>query len=174
MAAPAEVFMCGLLAGIGRLGLASIRPAAYSDLLAQYQAAGKEALLAAENMVFGMNHLELAAAMMEDWKIPRLFCQAVAMHERQPAPDSALSARQLQMAGVLRIAAAIAELCVAPEPMRERLASALPAMAEEMDIDCKDLMLILAVASHEWLEWSAMLGVAAHPLQLPPIERLIG
>ena len=78
------------------------------------------------------------------------------------------------MAGVLRIAAAIAELCVAPEPMRERLASALPAMAEEMDIDCKDLMLILAVASHEWLEWSAMLGVAAHPLQLPPIERLIG
>lgn len=172
VAAPAEIFMCGLLAGIGRLGLATIRPAAYADLLKQYQSANIEALLAAESAEFGMHHLDLAAAMMEDWKIPRLFSQAVALHERQPAMIPLLPARQAQMTGLLRIAAEIADVCVAPEQFRERMASALPAMAKDMDIEREELMLILAVASHEWMEWSAMLGVRARPL--PAGERLIG
>lgn len=171
IAAPAEVFTCGLLSGIGRLGFASMRPAAYSDLLEQYTSDNPEVLLTAESLVFGMNHLELAAAMMEDWKIPRLFTQAVALHERQPAASRTLPERQLQMTGLLRIAAGIADVCVAPEQMRERRASALPAIAKDMEIEREELMLVLAVAAQEWLEWSAMLGVPARPL--PAIERLI-
>jgi HD-like signal output (HDOD) protein len=170
IAAPTEIFMCGLLAGIGRLGLASLRPGAYSDLLKRYQSANTETLLAAENIVFGMNHLELAAAMMEDWKIPRLFWQSVALYERH-STETILTARQLQMIGLLRVAAGIADLCVASDEIRGQVATALFVKATEMDVQRDELILILTAVSLEWLEWSSMLGVQARPL--PAIEWLI-
>jgi hypothetical protein len=77
------MFTTGLLANIGRLTLASAHPAGYSSLLTR--ALEPSAQLAMEQSLFGFNHLNIAA-LMQDWKIPELFCDAVLHVKRRQLP----------------------------------------------------------------------------------------
>lgn len=75
-----DAFTCSLLAGIGRLALASVHPREYSKVLAA-STGGFEDLIDSENKAFETNHNELGAALVEDWRLPEAFSFAVAGFE---------------------------------------------------------------------------------------------
>lgn len=163
----AEMFTCGLLAGIGRLGLASARPEAYSSLLELHAHDSSTALMVAETTLFGFNHLSLGAAMMNDWGFPRLFSDAVLFHE---APDSAGLAeetRQQRLIRMLQMAARIADLCLATDEARPALLPLVSESAGWLGIDAAQLPALMDQAVDAWQEWGRELQVETRPLDFP-------
>ena len=75
--AGADGFTAGLLAQIGRLGLASIHPEQYAAVLAEWAGGSPADLVRLEQKAFVTNHNELSAAMMADWGLPQTVCDAV-------------------------------------------------------------------------------------------------
>tara|TARA_R110001599_G_scaffold64023_3_gene178937 strand:- start:556626 stop:557537 length:912 start_codon:yes stop_codon:yes gene_type:complete len=164
----AEMFTCGLLAGIGRLALASARPQAYSLLLEKADGFLPDELIQAEAQLFGFNHLSLGTAMMNDWNIPRLFTEAVLFHEAPALSGLTEGTRQQKLVRLLHIAARIADICVAPEIEREQLIADTIEYGSTLDITFSQMAAIINRTSEEWLEWADVLRVHAHPLpQLP-------
>jgi HD-like signal output (HDOD) protein len=162
-APPAEMFTNGLLAGIGRLGLASARPKRYGELLADRPTA--EVLLEREQTAFGFNHLTLAAAMMEDWHFPRLFCNAVLFHERPSASGVEEGDRQQQLVRMLELAGALADVCVANAAARPALLSRLLTLAAAFDLPLSSVEYLCGRVSWDWSDWGALLHI---PTQVLP------
>lgn len=160
----AEMFTCGLLAGIGRLCLAMVRPDAYSGLLAG-QAAGTPAELdQAEVQLFGISHVGLAALMMADWSIPRLFSDAVRFHETPQRSGFADGSRQQRLVQLLHAAARIADLCIADDAQREVDLVPLLDSAAQLGMDRAALAAAINQTSREWSDSGAMLQVMTRPL----------
>lgn len=160
----AEMFTCGLLAGIGRLGLASARPDAYSRLLEQYHDQPLADMTHAEAQLFGFNHLSLAAAMMNDWNIPRLFSDAVLFHEAPQASGFAQDSRQQRLVRILQMAARVADICVAADDERERLIPSLLAFGTAVGIEPEQVATVVSKTSSDWAEWGEVLHVQTRPL----------
>jgi putative nucleotidyltransferase with HDIG domain len=72
-------FTCGVIHDIGRLALAVVRPKEYAELLGGYtgSAAG---LLEREHGVFGKDHCEIGAQLIDEWNLPEDFGAIVATH----------------------------------------------------------------------------------------------
>lgn len=168
IAPTAEMFTCGLLAGIGRLALASARPEAYSNLLEKSGNWSADILKNVESQLFGFNHLSLATAMMNDWNIPRLFTEAVLFHEEPALSGLAEDTRQQKLVRLLHAAALIADACVALEIEREQLISTAIEFGETIEVGPIQMAAIINQTSREWVEWAEVLRVHAHPLPLLP------
>ncbi|MCA1323651.1 HDOD domain-containing protein [Herbaspirillum sp. alder98] len=162
-APPAEMFTNGLLAGIGRLGLASARPKRYGELLLDHPTG--EVLLEREQAAFGFDHLALAAAMMEDWHFPRLFCNAVLYHERPSASGVEEGDRQQQLVRMLELAGALADVCVATAAARPALLSRLLTLAAAFDLPLSSVEYLCGRVSWDWSDWGALLHI---PTQVLP------
>ncbi len=79
--APDELFICGLLAQVGRLALATAYPDEYNTVLAAYQADASQSLIALERAQLETDHSELGIVMMADWGMPRIFTEPLAHYE---------------------------------------------------------------------------------------------
>ncbi len=75
--APDEAFTVALLSKIGHIALVTAYPKTYDDLLGKMQGCPRTALLEAERETFQINHNELTAAMMADWRLADVFCESV-------------------------------------------------------------------------------------------------
>jgi len=163
-APPTEMFASGLLANIGRLGLAAARPDAYAALLGE--APDAEQLRSEEKTRFAYSHLELAAAMMHDWDIPRLFCEAVLHHEAPLQSGYHDESRQLRLAQMLHVAGAIADYCIAPEAGRLAALQALLDAGLPLAGEVDHVIAICDRVGRDWAEWGAMVKITTH--SLPP------
>ncbi|NUU01286.1 HDOD domain-containing protein [Herbaspirillum robiniae] len=162
LAPPAEMFTNGLLAGIGRLGLASARPKRYGELLATNPQG--PALAEEERKVFGFDHLSLAAAMMEDWHFPRLFCTAVLHHENPEASGLDEDDRQQQLVRMLELAGCVADVCVADPAVRGQLLPRLLKLAERFELPLSSVEYICGRVSWDWSDWGALLKIPTRVL----------
>lgn len=163
LAPPAEMFTNGLLAGIGRLGLASARPKRYGEVLAT--GAEGQALRDKEKEAFGFDHLSLAAAMMEDWHFPKLFCTAVLHHENPEGSGLEEGDRQQQLVRMLELAGCVADVCVAGSPeARAQLLPRLLKLAERFSLPLSSVEYICGRVSWDWSDWGALLHVATQVL----------
>jgi len=159
----AEMFTNGLLAGIGRLALASVHGERYGALLEGPEDGG--ALRIKEKAAFGVDHLQLAAAMMEDWHFPPLFCTAVLHHEQPDASGFAEEERQQQLVRMLALAGGFADVCVAADA-RAR-AAVLPRLIEQaaaFALPLSGLEYLCSRISADWSDWGALLQVPARTL----------
>ncbi len=113
---PDELFVCGLLAHIGELALASVFADEYSDLLGLLEMERDRAgLTARENEVFGYDHHTVTAELLLDWGIPEEYAQAAGLHERYGMETS--SDRPVaELAGLLFLAQRIADICLLELP----------------------------------------------------------
>ncbi len=162
----AEVFTCGLLAGIGQLSLAMARPEPYSGLLARHRGTLPAMRMQAEIALFGINHLHLAALMMADWGIPRLFGDAVRFHESPHSTDFAADSRQQRLVQLLHVAARIADLCITRDDQREADIALLLDSAVSIDLSRNMLVAAINQTSREWRDSGALLQVTTRPLPL--------
>ncbi len=72
-------YMCGLLHSIGQLALMSAFPSQYANVLLDTASHGGD-LMQAERLHFGVDHCQLAAALLRKWNIPLAMVDAAAHH----------------------------------------------------------------------------------------------
>jgi HD-like signal output (HDOD) protein/CheY-like chemotaxis protein len=159
IAPSAEMFTCGLLAGVGRLGFAAVRPEAYSALLIETANADIALRQAAEQARFGLSHCELGAQMMADWGFPKLFIDAVFFHENPEASGFAEGSRQRKLAATLQLADLMAEICLAPEAERESQTSRIFEVGDTLGLSREQVMDLINLACAEWREWGPLLNI---------------
>jgi diguanylate cyclase (GGDEF)-like protein len=158
----AELFTCGLLSNIGRLTLAAVYPEAYSDLLCQCHGQNPQALLEGEQRSFALDHNQLSAAMLLDWGIPKLFSEAVLVHETPAACDAPPGSRPYRLAYLLHLAAQLAESCFLDEHQRSAQLPRLFHVAENIGLSPEQLVRAGDQMLAEWHDWSTLLQIVTH------------
>jgi putative nucleotidyltransferase with HDIG domain len=91
--APAEALLTGLVHDVGRIAIARQKEAA---MHARLTAAGGAATWA-ETLLFGVDHAELGAQILESWRFPETIVEAVRFHHR-PAESASTAAAALSAA----------------------------------------------------------------------------
>lgn len=117
-----EAFTCGLLSQIGRLAFASAYPDRYAQALSVV-GQGASDLSDFELEMFGINHNVLAAEMMVDWHLPRLFNEAVRAQEDPDASGLQPDSQAHTFARMLHLSGAISEVLMASTVDAELLSS---------------------------------------------------
>jgi diguanylate cyclase (GGDEF)-like protein len=165
-----EAFSVGLLARIGELALATLYPVEYAEVLAAAAADAEAGLVRLETQRLAMNHRELAAAMLADWGLPKIFCQAVYEHETCDEAPYREGSREYLLVHTLALARRIAEICVCD---RQRQAALLPRLFElggRLGLGEGDLLSLCDGVVRDWHEWAALLSVPA--AAMPRFEEL--
>src|SRR4030067_3672763 len=83
VAAADELFVCGLLAQVGRLALATVYPEAYNAVLMAHHANPAPAIIVHECARLEHDHTELGIVMMCDWGMPKVFTEPLTHYEYQ-------------------------------------------------------------------------------------------
>lgn len=157
IAPQAELFTCGLLSGIGHLGLAAVRPQAYDELLMLHPGASVTALMDAERERFGYDRQSLSVAMLQDWNIPTLFVDAVRSHRAPELSGWPENTRRQQLARILNLAAFVANIDEVAEMGNDGLMQSLFSRFETLGLNTVEVTEILEQSSREWCEWRMLL-----------------
>ena len=164
-----EHFTIGLLSRLGELGLATLFPKEYGELLAgEHQAAQLNAL---EVERFGFDHRQLGATMLEEWGLPRILIEAAYHHEDPTAANLSASTRLCTLTLSLDFARVQAEICMADDEMRWSLLPELLTRSAHLGIGAEALSGIVDDMVVRWHEWSAMLQVRTR--DMPPFSQLL-
>lgn len=165
-----EYFTVGLLARIGELGLATVFPEVYGDLLTQ--TAGLPAqLMVLEKARFGFDHRQLGATMMAEWGMPRILVEATYHHEDPAAAGFQAGTRLAKLAQSLYFARALGEVCMADDEVRWSLLPELLTRSAHLGIGADDLAPLVDGIVGRWREWGAMLEVRTR--DVPPFVQLL-
>lgn len=155
---PADAFTCGLLSGVGTLALASIHPDRYAQMLERGRRPGADALMILEHETFDLDHCELAAAMLRDWRLPESFAFAVATIERREGCIDAPDEASRRMALIVRAARHLAHVCL--EGLDEVHASErLAELMNELELGRDDLERLRQSSREQWIEWGRTLQI---------------
>jgi len=174
---PAEAYICALLSGIGRLALATVHPGPYSQLLARCSHLGEAELALAEREVFGIDHLEVAEAMLLDWKLPEIHGLAIRsflepMEPMEPMEEeSDLGSAGNALRTALRAAAPIADLLLSDEAEQLRLAGGLEPVRKLAGVDRPHFQELFDAIVSEWRDWGRVLSVKTMKVQ--PLAELL-
>ena len=164
LAPPAELFTCGLLAGIGRLCLAVARPAAYAELLAEHAGKSPDSIAAEESARFGISHSQLSAAMMEDWGFPKLFIDAVSFHEKPETSGLSEGSRPCKLAYALQLAALLGEVFSGDPSATTQLSPKMLELARILSLTPEQTVAITEQSARDWREWGTLLNVETHEI----------
>ncbi|WP_139842700.1 HDOD domain-containing protein, partial [Janthinobacterium sp. GW458P] len=154
--APAdELFSCGLLASLGQLALATLRPQAYGQLLALHGGGATSLLLCEQSRRFGHHELALSAILMRGWGMPDILCDAVRCHAAPPGFGQA--GRMTDLAWLLKLASGFADLILinGAGPRGPSMTA-----ARALGLDAQHMETLLRHSSAEWSEWRDILALA--------------
>ncbi len=166
--APTEAFTCGLLQGMGRLALASVHASAYEGVLERARGQSSARLAEIEQDNFGMNHREVAAAMLRDWRLPESFWTAVA-HVGSGAPTEDLSSPQAALLAVtLQDArdfarALMLEIDASPETC-EKTCRELERLQSRLHLDDEAFEALWDRVASNWAGWGEIMSIRAKSL----------
>jgi two-component system, cell cycle response regulator len=150
---PEEMFTCGLLSQIGRLGLATVHPERYSRVLGSWSDEDPETLSRMEREAFGFDHNDLSAALLDDWGIPTDLVQAVKHHENPGRMKNRADGCGGAVAGLLKLARSVAEFCLAEDTRRVEFASRLFADARREGVEAEALSRVYPAVVEDWQRW---------------------
>ncbi len=156
-----EILCCGLLAQVGRLGLAAAYGEAYGALLAKAPDDASLLALALEQERFALDHRELTDALLEDWGFPAPLRRAIGAHGVPAACALQEGSRELILARALHVADQVARAGVAPDGEKAGLSAAAAAAAAAVGIDADALRGLAQEVAAQSREWAALLELRA-------------
>ncbi len=159
-----ELFICGLLAQIGQLALATLYPQHYSDVLTAYQANPTQALTAYEAVHLETDHIKLGSAMMADWGIPGGYTKPMALYEEPNHSGNTHDSRTTSLIMMLRLAHWLADLALCDADQRPQLTQVWLTRAAKLDIPAEDAVYLIDDVIAEWHDWGTLLQIHAEPL----------
>lgn len=160
VAAPAEMFNCGLMSGVGQLALVTVRPEAYCEMLGELPDASDKSLQDLQRHYFGTTQREMTMFMLQDWGIPKLFVDALYYHEDPTSSGYAENSRPLRITYALQLSSLLARACLEPEP-DDALISSIQALGTVLDLNVEQLEAIAEQTRAEWKDWCALLDIKA-------------
>jgi diguanylate cyclase (GGDEF)-like protein len=159
VAAADELFICGLLAQVGQLALATAYPEEYSAVLAAYRANASQSLAALERAQVETDHNEMGLVMMSDWGIPKVFTEPVAHYEDPNHPNFPQDSRSNSLMLMLRLSHRLADLGLASADAHPKLAQEWMALAVEIDISPDIAGSFIDEVISSWRDWGELLKV---------------
>jgi len=165
-----ESFTLGLLAHMGELGLASVYPEEYSNLL-ENKPSSMEELSHQEVQLFDIDHADLTAEMLEDWGIPAVLVAPVRCHEKSLAPQLDTNSRSNQLILLLMLSGCIADICLLPENQRQILVTELLSLGRKLAIPPNEVPDLCDHIVRDWSDWCQLFHV--QPQSLPPFSELL-
>ncbi|THB73357.1 MAG: HDOD domain-containing protein [Desulfobulbaceae bacterium] len=145
---PDELYVCGLLATIGNLTLATIYPEEYAQLLTDQPP--NTAAKSEERARFGIDGGELTSELLLSWGIPVHYALAAGFHQDLAGGEFG-TGQTSQIAVLLNLAGKIARLCQSEEPLLELFQEA-SLMAREFEIDAQDFSPTFQTIVEIWQE----------------------
>ena len=162
---PEEAYICGLLAGIGRLALASVYTQKYSEVLASGAGADRSALKEREEESFNITHAQVAACMLSDWGLPGSFAESVesfCSSQELAAADEGIT----DLAMVLRFADVLADAFVASDQTRNqawvRIGEGMNLLRRHLGMEAADFTEFCNACISEWQAWGDSLDIVTH------------
>ncbi len=159
-----EAFSVGLLARVGELALATLYADDYAGVLLKAAQGGQADLASLEAESFALDHRELTAAMLADWGLPRIFCDAVFAHETCDKALCREGSREHILVQSLALSRLIAEICIASDEARTARMPRLFLLGGRLSIDDEDLKPLCDGVVRDWREWASILSVSAPPV----------
>ncbi|MEQ1836341.1 MAG: diguanylate cyclase [Candidatus Nitrotoga sp.] len=167
MGAAEEMFILGLLARVGSLGLATAYPKEYSLIIEKVGAADTDAaLINLERTEFGIDHNQLTKEMLADWGLPQIF-QIAALHHENPAlSDLAEGNRQWHILNILHIANYFSKACLLHGQQRQKMVSKLILIAARQGLEANVFTELADKTVQEWRELSKLFGIRSAEVPL--------
>lgn len=159
---PADLFCCGLLAGIGTLGLATAYPTEYASIIDL--ALAPEDLVTEEQKCLQTDHGELTAALLVDWGFPTIFAESVYWHETPANSGFSEGSRPDELTRLLFFAKCVADLCLAPEVERNGRTGELMRLGGGIGFDAQDVGQMVDDLGKQWQEWGVLMNVPSDVL----------
>lgn len=159
-----ELFVCGLLAQVGRLALATAYPDEYSSVLMAHHADPTQAIGVHERARLETDHTELGIIMMADWGMPRIFTGPLTQYENPGHPSNPQDSRANSLMLMLRLSHRLADLGLANTDVRPKLLQEWVALATGLDISQEDAGRFIDEVIHSWQDWSELLKIPATAL----------
>lgn len=161
VAAADELFVCGLLAQVGKLALATAYPDEYNAVLLAQQADPAQALIALERSRLETDHVEMGTVMMADWGMPRTFTEPLTHYEESDHPGFPHDSRANSLVLMLRLSHQLADLGQINASARPDLLKDWMAKAVALDISPDTAGSFVDEVIHHWREWSELLKIPA-------------
>lgn len=159
IAASDELFICGLLAQVGRLALATAYPETYGAALAAQRADPNQPLAVHERARLETDHCELGHVMLTDWGLPRVFADPLAHYEEPDHPGYPQDSRTHSLFLMLRLAHRLADLSVTDPDERIRRVGEWMTLATELDLPADAAGPFIDEVIAAWHEWGKLLRV---------------
>ena len=145
---------------IQRIGMSVVRQLVLGfAVLGHNRAAVPRVRAEIERKEFKTDHSELGAAMLEDWKLPRQFVEAIERHEDPDTASVTQGSRDYLLLHMLSLAAAIGTYSVSSESTRKAIAPDLVLAAAKIGLDADVLGARVDHVVAEWIEWGKILEV---------------
>ncbi len=138
---PEDDLVCGLLRDMGGLLLRQTFPTEYADFAAGNRGRLATDVCAAERAVFGVDHADVSAALLGEWKLPSLLVDPIRGHHH---PEVLVNPTKtvLQRAELLAFTESLAQLdTVAQHP--DRLNELLNTAQAKFNLSCNELVAFL-------------------------------
>ncbi len=170
VAAADELFICGLLAQVGQLALATAYPDEYNTVLNAQRADPAQPFVTHERARLETDHIELGIVLMTDWGMPKVFTVPLAHYEdpEYQAPSHDSRSRNLML--MLRLSHRLADLGLARADARPRLAREWTTLAAELDISQEAAGRFIDEVVASWHDWGAQLKIPTSIL--PPFAEI--
>jgi diguanylate cyclase (GGDEF)-like protein len=164
VAAADELFICGLLAQVGKLALATAYPDEYNAVLMARHTDPAQPLIAHERTLLETDHIEMGIAMMSDWGMPKAFTGPLAHYEDPDHPSYPHDSRANSLMLMLRLSHQLADLGLATADVRPELMKTWTMLAVELDIPPETAGSFIDGVIESWREWSELLKIPAAAL----------
>lgn len=162
LGSPDELFVCGLMARIGCLSLATAYPTQYAELLEKHT--NDEQLAALERQHMQADHNDFTAAIMTDCGIPSTLVEPVFYHENPGASGFIEGTRPYQLVHLIYHAKRLADMGVGSEVERSGIISELMLMGSKLGLDAVGLGSLVDRIIAQWHEWGELLKVPSNIL----------
>jgi diguanylate cyclase (GGDEF)-like protein len=157
-----ELFACGLLARIGCLGLATIYPAEYSQLLSLQ--AGEARLVELEQQHLQTDHNELTTTLLSEWGMPEALVLPILHHEQPDKSPFAPDSRRYELMQLFHLAKRVADLGLSAESERSDRTAELLLLGGRMGLDADQLGSTIDELVASWHEWGEVLRIPSSSL----------
>ncbi|CAH1194361.1 putative Diguanylate cyclase [Candidatus Nitrotoga sp. BS] len=172
MGAAEEMFILGLLAQVGSLGLATAYPQEYSLILDKTAAGNTDTILIdLERTEFGLDHNQLTKEMLANWGLPQVFHIAALYHENPALSDLAEGNRNWHVLNILHIANRFAKTCLSHGQQRHKMLSQLMINAARLGLEADTFSELGDKTVQEWREWSKLFGIRS--TEMPSFKEIL-
>lgn len=162
IAKPEEAYICGLLAEVGMLALASVHSSRYGKILLSTQGENLAVLRKAEHDEFDIDHATVAECMLGEWGLPSLFADSIGRfcRKRAFAPEKA---KIEELSDIVRFADAVgcAFLLGDTTPSRRitEVGDQLELLRDVLDLDESQLQSFCDGVARQWRTWGEDLEI---------------